>query len=159
VRNAIKKALAEKSAEFGDFDVVAGVATAGIPHGTLLADALGKPFIYIRTKAKEHGMKNLIEGEMPKGAKVLVVEDLISTGGSSLKAVESVREEGGEVVGVIAIFTYDFPDATEAFAAQNCPFKTLTNYHAMIETALASGYISVEDVRGLQEWRLESRKS
>lgn len=153
VRNVLKGSFAEASAWFGDFDVVAGVATAGIPHGALLADALQKPFVYIRSEAKKHGMKNLIEGEMQTGARVLVVEDLISTGGSSLKAVESAREAGGDVVGVLAIFTYQFPEASNAFAEAGCPLKTLTNYTALLEVACEMGYVQAEDLDTLRKWR------
>nr|MCU0346243.1 orotate phosphoribosyltransferase [Saprospiraceae bacterium] len=113
-RGFVKDCLVEKSKDFASFDAVAGVATAGIAHGMLLADALGLPFAYVRSKAKEHGRQNLIEGELPENAKVLVVEDLISTGGSSLQAVESVRQAGYKVVGVLAIFSYNFDKATMA---------------------------------------------
>jgi orotate phosphoribosyltransferase len=151
-RDLVKKALAEASADF-DFDVVAGVATAGIAHGALLADAIGKPFIYVRSKRKEHGRQNLIEGELKEGAKVLMVEDLISTGGSCLKAVEGVREAGGKVAGVLALFTYGFPESVEAFEKENCPFKTLSNYPAMLEVALENGYLNNDEKELLSEWR------
>ena len=153
IRNTIKNAFVEKSGAFAGFDVVAGVATAGIPMGALLADALQKPFIYVRAKAKDHGRQNLIEGELQPGKKVLVVEDLISTGGSSLKAVEAVRENGGEVVGVLAIFSYQFEEAESAFKNADCPMLTLSNYSALITAALESNYINQAEVELLQSWR------
>jgi orotate phosphoribosyltransferase len=153
VRSLIKNGLVEKSTAFGDFDIVAGVATAGIPHGVLLADALEKPFIYVRSKPKGHGMQNLIEGEIPEGKRVLVVEDLISTGGSSVKAIEALREVGAEVVGAIAIFTYGFQRAADTFAAANCPFTTLSDYDTLLNVAVEMGYISEDMLDTLQAWR------
>lgn len=153
IRNTVKNAFVEKSAAFADFDVVAGVATAGIPMGALLADALQKPFVYVRAKAKEHGRQNLIEGELQPGKKVLVVEDLISTGGSSLKAVEAIRENECEVVGVLAIFSYQFEEAESAFKNADCPMLTLSNYSALITAALESNYINQAEVELLQSWR------
>jgi orotate phosphoribosyltransferase len=156
VRAFVKSCLVEKSREFGSFDAVAGVATAGIAHGALLADALGLPFAYVRSEAKSHGRKNLIEGELKAGEKALVVEDLISTGGSSLRVVESLRSLGIEVAGVLAIFTYGFESATQAFRDARCPLHTLSNYDALIEEALKSHYISDEDLRHLLSWRKEA---
>ena len=157
VRDRIIDAFVEKSNQFGDFDLVAGVATAGIPHGALIADRLKKPFIYIREKAKSHGRQNQIEG-MPhsyaEGLKVLVIEDLISTGGSSLKAVEAVREVGMEVVGVLAIFTYGFEKAVTLFRDANCPFDTLSNYAILIAQAIENQYIKPEEMETLKAWRL-----
>ncbi len=153
VRDFVKKCLIEKSKDFSNFDAVAGVATAGIAHGMLLADSLGVPFAYVRSKAKGHGRQNLIEGELPKGAKVLVVEDLISTGGSSLAAVEAVREEGLEVVGVLAIFSYNFEKAIQAFEKANCPLETLSNYDVLVREALAIKYVNLIDVDMLTTWR------
>lgn len=153
VRNFIKQALVEKSSEFPDFGVVAGVATAGIPHGTLLADALQKPFVYVRSSAKEHGRRNMIEGELATGQKVLVVEDLISTGGSCLQAVEALREAGADVVGVLAIFQYGFAKAETAFASKNILWKTLSNYDALIQEAISMRYISESDLNTLKKWR------
>ena len=152
-RNIVKEALVKKALQFGKFDVIAGVATAGIPHGALLADAMNMPFIYVRSKAKEHGRQNLIEGEIKGGERVLVIEDLISTGGSSVKAIESVREAGCEVVGALAIFSYGFEKAKRTFDAANCKFDTLSNYDAMIHEAIASGYVTEADVEMLQEFR------
>lgn len=155
IRNYLKKALAEKISLFPMFEVVAGVATAGIPHGVLLADILGKPFVYVRNKPKEHGLKNSIEGHLEKGAKVLVVEDLISTGMSSLKAVQDLREADAEVVGVLAIFSYQFAKAAKAFEEANCLCHSLSNYEALVETALKTGYIKPEDLDILHSWRME----
>ena len=157
VRDRIIDAFVEKSTQFGDFDMVAGVATAGIPHGALIADRLKKPFIYIREKAKSHGRQNQIEG-MPhgdtQGLRVLVIEDLISTGGSSLKAVEAVREVGMEVVGVLAIFTYGFEKADTLFNEANCSFDTLSNYDILIAQAIENQYIKPEEMETLKDWRL-----
>ncbi|MCW5921874.1 MAG: orotate phosphoribosyltransferase [Saprospiraceae bacterium] len=153
VRTYLKKCLAEKSSSFGDFDVVAGVATAGIPHGALLADVLNKPFIYVRGSAKEHGRRNQIEGELHPGQSVLVIEDLISTGGSSLLAVDALREAGAEVVGVLAIFQYGFEKAHTAFAEKQLKFQTLTNYDALVKEAAQMGYVSPKDLDILKQWR------
>jgi orotate phosphoribosyltransferase len=153
VRTYLKNCLAEKSASFGDFDVVAGVATAGIPHGALLADVLEKPFVYVRSSAKEHGRRNQIEGELHAGQSVLVVEDLISTGGSSLLAVDALREAGAEVVGVLAIFQYGFQKAHRAFADKQVKFQTLTNYDALVQEAARTGYVTSEDLETLKKWR------
>ncbi|MEZ4957082.1 MAG: orotate phosphoribosyltransferase [Saprospiraceae bacterium] len=156
VRRLIKAGLAEKSKEFGNFDAVAGVATAGIAHGLMLAEVLDLPFAYVRSKAKGHGRQNLIEGELAQGSKVLVVEDLISTGGSSLAAVEALREYGVDVVGVLALFTYNFEKAKNAFKEANCPLHTLTNYDVMIREALAIKFINLIDVDLLTTWRTKT---
>ena len=153
IRDFIKQCLIEKSKEFGNFDAVAGVATAGIAHGMLVADALKLPYAYIRSKPKEHGRQNMIEGELPEGASVLVIEDLISTGGSSLAAVEGVRSAGFEVAGVLAIFTYNFDKAIRAFDAAGCPLETLSNYDVLLREALAIKYINLIDVDMLTTWR------
>ena len=153
VRSFVIQAFVEKSAQFGAFDIVAGVATAGIPHGALLADRLEKPFIYVREKAKSHGRQNQIEGNIFAGAKILVIEDLISTGGSSLKAVETLREAGCEVVGIMAIFSYGFQKATDVFSAAKCPFDTLSQYSVLVEKAVEMKYISPDDLETLQNWR------
>lgn len=152
-RNIIKQAFVEKSNSFGEFDVIAGVATAGIPHGALLADALGKPFIYVRDKAKGHGRQNQIEGEIKENQKVLVIEDLISTGGSSMKAIEALREVNVGIVGLLAIFTYGFDAAKETFNAANIHFDTLTNYDVLLQEAVKMDYISSENVSTLTKWR------
>ncbi len=156
VRDFVKECLLEKSKEFTDFDAIAGVATAGIAHGMLVADALKLPYAYVRSKAKEHGRQNLIEGELPEGARVLVIEDLISTGGSSLQAVEAVRASGHTVVGVLAIFSYNFEKAIQAFEKAGCPLETLSNYDVLIREALAIKYINLNDVDMLTTWRTKT---
>ena len=138
---------------FSNAEVVAGVATGAIAQGALVADALGLPFVYVRSKAKDHGMGNLIEGELSKGAKVVVVEDLISTGGSSLKAVEAIRQAGAEVIGMVASYTYGFPVAEKAFADAGVKLVTLTDYDHVVEEALETNYISDADIEVLHEWR------
>lgn len=138
---------------FKDVDAIAGVATGAIAQGALVADALNLPFVYVRSKPKDHGLENLIEGELKPGMKVVVVEDLISTGGSSLKAVEAIRNNGCEVVGMVASYTYGFPVAEEAFRNANVRLITLTNYEAVVEEALRTGYIAEDEVELLHEWR------
>ena len=138
---------------FPGAEAVAGVATGAIAQGALVADQLGKPFVYVRSKPKDHGMGNLIEGELPAGAKVVVVEDLISTGGSSLKAVEALRAAGYEVVGMVASYTYGFPVAEEAFSNAGVKLVTISDYAHGVEVAAATGYIKQEDVDVLHEWR------
>ena len=153
VRKLVKQRLVEKSAEFFDFDAVAGVAMAGIPHGMMLADALDLPFAYVRSKPKEHGRQNLIEGELHAGQSVLIIEDLISTGASSLQAVEAVVAAGCTIAGILAIFTYGFESATTLFEKGDYRLKTLTNYNALVEVASKIGYVSAEEVEMLQTWR------
>jgi orotate phosphoribosyltransferase len=153
VRDVIVKSFFQKSAQFEPFDAIVGVATAGIPHGVLLADRLEKPFAYVRDKAKSHGKQNQIEGELSAGMRVLVIEDLISTGGSALKAAETLIEAGFEVVGVLAIFSYDFDKAKQAFEAAEIKFSTLTNYKALLEIAVEKSYISPSDLTVLEQWR------
>ena len=138
---------------FPHANAVAGVATGAIPQGALVADELGLPFVYVRSKAKDHGLANQIEGQLLPGMKVVVVEDLISTGGSSLKAVEALREAGVEVAGMVASFTYGFPVAEEAFKTAGVELITVSNYQAVVEAALKSGYIKEEQVPMLQAWR------
>ena len=138
---------------FPEAEAVAGVATGAIAQGALVADALGLPFAYVRSKAKDHGMANLIEGELQPGTKVVVVEDLISTGGSSLKAVEALRAAGYEVVGMVASYTYGFPVAAKAFADAGVELQTLTDYDHVVEQAKETGYIKPEHVEVLNEWR------
>ena len=138
---------------FPEADAVAGVATGAIAQGALVADMLNKPFVYVRSKPKDHGLENLIEGELLPGSKVVVIEDLISTGGSSLKAVEAIRKSGSEVVGMIASYTYGFPVAEQAFKDANVRLLTLTNYEAVLAVALESGYITEEQIPMLNEWR------
>lgn len=152
IRDYVIYCLEKKALGTHDFDVVAGVATSGIAFGALVADRLKKPMVYVRSKAKEHGRQNLIEGHIEGSEKVLVIEDLISTGGSSLKAVDALKDAGCTVVGVHAIFSYGFAKATEAFAAAECPFETLTNYQELLQEALKSKYISEEDLASLSKW-------
>ena len=139
--------------QFPEAEAVAGVATGAIAQGVLVADQLGLPFCYVRSTPKDHGMQNLIEGQVAQGAKVVVVEDLISTGGSSLKAVEALRQAGVEVVGMVASYTYGFPVAEEAFREAGVKLVTLTDYEAVVQEALRTGYISQADVPLLAEWR------
>ena len=124
-----------------------------LAQGALVADVLGLPFCYVRSKAKDHGMGNLIEGTLPEGSKVVVVEDLISTGGSSLKAVEALRAAGFEVVGMVAAYTYGFPIAEQAFQKAGVRLLTLTNYEAVVSVAIESGYITADQQPTLNEWR------
>jgi orotate phosphoribosyltransferase len=133
--------------------LVVGVATAGIPQGVLVAQDLGLPFAYVRSKAKEHGTGNLIEGEVSEGQRVIVVEDLISTGKSSLQAVEALREAGCEVAGLVAIFNYGFDAAEENFKAAKCRYSTLCNYDALISYASEHNFIKSQDVELLKKWR------
>ncbi len=138
---------------FPEADAIAGVATGAIPQGALVADALNLPFVYVRSKPKDHGLENLIEGELKPGMKVVVVEDLISTGGSSLKAVEAIRNNGCDVIGMVAAYTYGFQVAEEAFREAKVSLVTLTNYDAVVAEALRIGYITDSDVQVLHEWR------
>jgi orotate phosphoribosyltransferase len=153
-RSLVVKSFVEKAAQFEPFDTIAGVATAGIPWGALIADRMKKPFIYIRDKPKAHGRQNQIEGLHTEGAKILVIEDLISTGGSSLKAVETVRSVNCEVVGVLAIFSYGFEAATTIFNESKCRFDTLSNYEILLDCAVKRGYVTASDVETLQNWRV-----
>ena len=153
-RTLIENGFVEKiKEEFPEVEVIAGTATAGIPHGAIIADKMNLPFAYIRSKPKDHGAGNQIEGRVPKGQKMVVVEDLISTGGSSLKAVEAIRRDGCEVIGMVAAYTYGFPVAEEAFKNAKVTLVTLTNYEAVLDVALRTGYIEKEDIQTLNEWR------
>jgi orotate phosphoribosyltransferase len=138
---------------FGKPDVIAGVATGGIAQGALVAQEMGLPFVYVRSEAKKHGLTNMIEGVVETGQSVVVIEDLISTGGSSLKAVEALREAGCEVKGMAAIFTYGFKTATDNFKKAKCKLVTLSNYDTMITQALQSNYVTDNDLKSLQAWR------
>ena len=138
---------------FPEAEAVAGVATGAIAQGALVADALNLPFVYVRSKPKDHGLENLIEGELKPGLKVVVVEDLISTGDSSLKAVEAIRKNACEVVGMVASYTYGFPVAKEAFEKAGVKLVTLTDYEHVVAEALETGYISEGDVKLLDSWR------
>jgi len=154
IRTFIRQGYAESVLDYyGKPDVIAGVATGGIAQGALVAQELGLPFIYIRSEAKTHGMGNQIEGYYEEGQKVVVIEDLISTGGSSLKAIEALREAKLDVKGLIAIFTYGFELAHTNFSDAECPYVTLTDYDTMLTKALDSNLISEDDLSSLQEWR------
>jgi orotate phosphoribosyltransferase len=154
VRTYIRDSFASLiTALYPQAEMIAGVATGAISHGALAADKLGLPFIYVRSGAKEHGLGNQIEGYYEKGQKVVVVEDLISTGGSSLNAVKALREAGCEVLGMIAIFTYEFDKASDGFASEKCALNTLCNYSVLIDTAVKTGYITESDVVTLKKWR------
>lgn len=154
IRTFIKTELCRLILEnYPDVDAIAGVATGAIAPGALVADALGLPFVYIRATPKNHGLENLIEGELKPGSKVVVVEDLVSTGMSSLKAVDAIRKDGSEVIGMVANFTYGFPVAKEKFAEANVQLLTLTNYDAVLAEALRIDYIAEADLDTLQEWR------
>ncbi|HBX49929.1 MAG: orotate phosphoribosyltransferase [Bacteroidetes bacterium RIFOXYB2_FULL_35_7] len=154
VRDYIKNTFADVvRTNFPETEVIAGVATGAIAHGALVAQELGLPFVYVRSAPKEHGMENLIEGEIPKNKKVVVIEDLISTGGSSLKAVDALRHEACDVLGMAAIFSYEFPNAKQNFSNANCKLITLSNYSSLIDFALETGFISQNDVQTLRSWR------
>jgi len=156
VRSYIRDSFAKLIIElYPNADLIAGVATGAIAHGALAADKLNMPFIYVRSGAKEHGLGNQIEGYFKPGQKVVVIEDLISTGGSSLSAVRALREAGCEVLGMVAIFTYEFNKATDGFAAEKCSLHTLSNYTALLETAVKSGYIGQTEIETLKKWRTD----
>ncbi len=159
VRTYIKEALAARiRKEFPTAQAIVGVATAGIPQSALVADVLGLPSAYVRPEPKSHGRQNQLEGDLAKGTKVVVLEDLISTGKSSLKAVEVLREMGLEVIGLAAIFTYAFPVAEENFKAASCPYFSLSDYNVLIDTAVKTGYVEAAQVGGLAEWRKAPEK-
>jgi orotate phosphoribosyltransferase len=139
--------------EFGRPDMIAGVATGGIAHGALVAHDMGLPFVYVRSSAKEHGMKNQVEGDVSTGRNVVLVEDLVSTGKSSLDAAAALREEGLEVKGMVSIFTYGFDEARTAFDNAKVKLFSLTNYSILLDQALHSGYITEKDLLPLNEWR------
>lgn len=157
VRNIIKNAFSEVSQSFGEIDMIAGVATAGIAHGVLLADNINKPFCYVRSAPKGHGRQNLIEGEIPPKSKILVVEDLISTGGSSIEVVEILRNEGHSVLVVLAIFDYGFEKAKDNFRINDCKYLTLSNYQALLKEAIESNYITESDASVLAEWNKDPK--
>jgi orotate phosphoribosyltransferase len=140
---------------YPEAQLIAGVATGAIAHGALAAEKLGLPFVYVRSEAKSHGLGNQIEGYYEKGQKVVVIEDLISTGGSSLNAVRALKEAGCEVLGMVAIFTYGFQKATDGFRAENCSLDTLSNYTDLIDCAVESGYIGKAEVETLRNWRTD----
>lgn len=155
VRDAIRDGLITiLKKHFPDVQVIAGVATAGVPQGAIMADKLQLPFVYVRPKPKDHGMENLIEGRIVKGQKVVLVEDLISTGGSSLKAAEALKAAGFEVLGMVAIFTYGFQLAEENFDKAGIALVTLSNYSWLLEEAVARNYVQQDQLELLNEWRL-----
>jgi len=155
VRSIVVEGLIKLSDNYKDFDYIAGVATAGIPWGVLLADDLGLPFVYIRSAPKSHGRQNRIEGQLIPGKKVLVVEDLISTGGSSIDAVNTIRENGNEVVSVISIFSYNLNKAKINFDNANCEFLSISNYDVLIEEAKKENYISEKEFEMIKEWKID----
>jgi orotate phosphoribosyltransferase len=155
----IRKSIAQGFAaiarkHYASADLIAGVATGAIAHGVLVAEELQLPFAYVRASAKEHGLGNMIEGKVNAGDQVLVIEDLISTGMSSLKAVNSLREANANVLGMAAIFTYGFEKASTSFEEKNCSLYTLTNYYFLLEAALEIGYIKADDMNSLNNWLL-----
>lgn len=156
VRDFVKSELANMVLEqFPDAEVIAGVATAGIAHGVMAADLLKLPFIYVRSKPKEHGMGNQIEGAMEPGKKVVVIEDLVSTGKSSLQVVDALRQAGAEVIGMCALFTYGFQAATDAFEQAMVPLRTISNYQALMEVASEQKLIQDDQKETLEQWRID----
>lgn len=155
IRQEFVKVIEE---EFGDVDLIAGVATGGIALGVLVAQEMGLPFAYVRSSQKAHGLTNQVEGVVESGQRVIVIEDLISTGGSSLKAVEALRKLDCDVKGLVAIFSYDFEIAKENFKKAKCPMFTLSDYHALIEQALADEFIQEKDLEPLKQWRINPSK-
>jgi orotate phosphoribosyltransferase len=154
IRTWLKNTLAEGIRQrFPNVEIIAGVATAGIPHGALVAEALGLPFIYVRSEAKKHGLSNQIEGKLPENAKVVVIEDLVSTGGSSLTAVQALRNAGADVLGMTALFTYAFDTADKAFEEAACTLFTISDYPALIQYALNNDIIARDTESMLGEWR------
>ena len=156
VRNYIREVFAARvRANYPEAEIIAGVATGAIAIGMLVADTLELPFIYVRSAAKGHGLGNQVEGNYHTGAKVVVIEDLISTGGSSLSAVSALREAGCKVLGMLAIFTYGFSKSVDAFAEAGCKLETLSDYEVLAETAMNNNYISPEQLETLKEWRID----
>jgi len=155
IRTYIRQQFVESIQEhFGKPDVIAGVATGGIALGALVAQEMGLPFVYVRSEAKKHGLSNTIEGDIESRQSVVVIEDLVSTGGSSLKAVKALRDAGCVVKGMVAIFTYEFEEAEANFKKAKCELKTLSNYSNLIETAVEKEYIAKKDVESLKQWKL-----
>jgi orotate phosphoribosyltransferase len=150
IRDQFVDVIKEK---YPEAEVIAGVATGAIAIGALVADVLGLPFVYVRAKPKGHGLENMIEGDLDSTKKVVMVEDLVSTGISSLKATEAVRNYGADVIGMVAIFTYNFPIAQENFEKANVDLTTLSNYHVLIDTAVQIGEITANQVDTLMKWR------
>ncbi|MFC7685478.1 orotate phosphoribosyltransferase [Ureibacillus sp. GCM10028918] len=156
VRKQIAQGLAQNIKEFfPETEVVAGTATAGIPHAAWVSDVLESPMVYVRSKAKEHGRGNQIEGKIAQGQKVVVVEDIISTGGSSITAVEALRAAGCEVVGVVCVYTYNLPRAEQAFEEAGVKYVSLTNFDYLVEAASETGAIKEQDIPFLKEWHAD----
>ncbi len=155
LRQELVKLIEDK---FGRPDIIVGVATAAIAQGALVAEAMGLPFVYVRSSAKDHGRKNTIEGEIKENQTAVVIEDLISTGSSSLKAVEDLKENGVIVKGLVSIFTYGFETASANFKQSSCPWYSLSNYDVLIKQAIASGYVKKQDLPLLQAWRQHPEK-
>jgi len=156
VRKKIKQGLVSAITQyFPSVEAVAGVATAGIAQGALVAEAMDLPFAYVRPKPKDHGMENLIEGKIEKGKKIVVVEDLVSTGGSSLKAVHALRDTGAEVLGMVSIFTYGFEVAENNFSKEKITLVSLSGYDQLIQSAIALNYVSKEELTSLKAWRVD----
>lgn len=154
IRTYIRQKLSQiVQEEFGSVEMISGVATAGIPQGVLVAQDLGLPFTYVRSSAKDHGRQNQIEGEVISGQRVVVIEDLVSTGKSSLKAVEALREAGCNVVGLVSIFNYGFKEATENFKEAKCRLISLCTYQDLIRFAVEHNYIHADELEGLEAWR------
>ncbi len=154
IRTLIRDAFVDKiKKNYPQTELIAGVATGAIAQGALVAQSLGLPFVYVRSSPKDHGLGNLIEGDLKKNQKTVIIEDLISTGGSSLKAAEALRSSEADVLGMVAIFTYGFHVSEKAFKEHSINLTTLSNYNVLIETALSEGYISESDVEKLKEWR------
>lgn len=154
IRNFIKVEFARLILEkYPQVDAIAGVATGAIAPGVLVADLLGLPFVYIRATPKDHGLENLIEGDLKPKQKVVVIEDLVSTGGSSLKAVEAIRRDGSDVLGMVAVFTYGFPLALQSMHDARVELTTLCNYDAILDEAVATDYIDESELKTLQDWR------
>jgi orotate phosphoribosyltransferase len=150
IRQELVKLIEDK---FGRPDLIAGVATAAIAQGALVSEAMGLPFVYVRSSAKDHGRQNTIEGEVQPNLSAVVIEDLVSTGGSSLKAVEELRKNGVIVKGLVSIFSYGFEAASDSFRKAGCPFYSLSNYDVLIKQAVATGYVKKQDLPVLQDWR------
>ncbi len=154
IRNYIKVKIANLILEkYPDCDAIAGVATGAIPISAIVADMLGLPLVYIRSSKKDHGTQNLIEGEIFPDYNYVIIEDLVSTGGSSIKALEALREKDVNVLGMIALFTYGFPQSVKAFKDADCELLTITNYEELSKVAIDGGYISPEDESVLNDWR------
>lgn len=159
IRTFIRQELVKLiEAKFGRPDLIAGVATAAIAQGVLVAEAMGLPFVYVRPSAKDHGRQNTIEGEVQPDQSAVIIEDLVSTGSSSLKAVEELRKEKVIVKGLVSIFTYGFENASENFKAAACPYYALSNYDVLIQQAIKSGYVGKKDLQTLQSWRMNPAK-